>query len=98
MSGYVTPESDFTRVHRIGSTNGPFGKRTDETEYTVTIDGRPAGAKSWEDVRNILTFTDYREACEWANDLELDPTLKGRLGIVHRRVIRESWFTTTREA
>lgn len=67
-----------------------------EIQYTVTLNGRPAGAKDWADERNILTFTDYGQACEWAREVESwDPV--NRVGIAQRRVTLDPWHSTTRE-
>jgi len=93
MSDYVTPESDYTRVHYVQrvTSNGPFGYREDETEYGVLVDGKLGPI----DAAGHVYSTPYkRDAHDLAETLrEMQPGAD--VQIIHRRVIRDPWFTTT---
>lgn len=72
------------------SASGPYGKREEETEYSVLVNG----TLSTIDARHVYATTDKREAWslgEMIRETRPDATVE----IIHRRVVRERWYVTT---
>lgn len=89
MGDYATPESDFTGVHRIPSNpNGPYGYRQEETEYALLVNGRVLTGDGF----HPLLFTSKREAHLYVAAGYVD---EASVEILHRRVTREPFYTTT---